>query len=57
MPIEIEKRQKYFVDNAHMSDIGQEIIGQFLANHILATDSEKYGVKEFFKENRRDSSL
>ena len=52
MPIEIEKRQKYFVDNAHMSDIGQEIIGQFLANHILATDrGEKYGVKEFLKEN------
>ena len=30
----------------------QEIIGQFLANHILATDrGEKYGVKEFLKEN------
>jgi hypothetical protein len=37
-PYPPDARQPYFIDNAHMSDLGQERVGEFYAEAILSAD-------------------
>ena len=37
-PSELKLRELHFVDNAHMSDLGQHQLGEYFAGYILKTD-------------------
>ncbi|HVZ23109.1 MAG TPA: SGNH/GDSL hydrolase family protein [Vicinamibacterales bacterium] len=38
MPLDPETRRPFFIDNAHMSDLGQDRIGEFLADVVLSSE-------------------
>lgn len=38
LPLSLKLRERYFIDNAHMSDLGQDLIAEFFAENILAAE-------------------
>ena len=41
MPTEVDVRPSYFIDNAHMSDRGQDRVGEFFADIVLSAERNK----------------
>ena len=52
-PMLPEQRHLYFVDNAHLSDLGQERVGEFFADAILSAERGKSFDYAAFVEKRQ----
>jgi hypothetical protein len=56
-PIKTKDRELYFLDEAHLNDVGQEIVGKFYAYQILMTDFPEIKEKVNKEMNQMISQL
>lgn len=38
LPYDIKLRERFFIDNAHLSDLGQDRVAEFFADIVLASE-------------------